>query len=219
MIRPFKESNLKWQTAMRIRSFALQLLITLIVLCLVLIFIPQFFLFIQDRKGIALNDILLNILTPENFSTVIFILIYPALIIAVFSFYKFPVLFLRFLQSYLLLTILRIISIWLVPLNAPSGYIDLTDPFIGRFAYGGYYIDKDLFFSGHVSVLVLIFLFEDKQWLRIIYMIITFVVSALLLKQHVHYSVDVIAAPIFAYFSYKLFFLANKNSFLRINID
>ncbi len=216
MISQFKESNLSWQKALRIRSFRLQLLITTIGLCAVLIFIPQFFLFIQSRNGIVINDELLNILTPQNFSTAIFVLIYSTIVVAVFSFYKFPVMLLRVLQCYLLLTFLRIISIWLVPLNAPSGYIDLVDPFIGRFAYAGNYIDKDLFFSGHVSILFLIFLFEERRWLKIIFMLSTFLVAAFLLKQHVHYSIDILAAPLFALSCYRLWKIADRNSFFRI---
>ena len=157
-----------------------------------------------------------NILTPQNFSTAIFVLIYSTIVVAVFSFYKFPVMLLRVLQCYLLLTFLRIISIWLVPLNAPSGYIDLVDPFIGRFAYAGNYIDKDLFFSGHVSILFLIFLFEERRWLKIIFMLSTFLVAAFLLKQHVHYSIDILAAPLFALSCYRLWKIADRNSFFRI---
>lgn len=205
--------NTNWVQAWSQNNFRLQFLVTLICLVIVLIFIPQFFLIIQNRNGIVLNDLLLNFLSRKDFSLLIFTFIYGSIIIALFSFLHQPIIFLRLLQTYCLLTLLRILSIWLVPLNAPSGYIELVDPIIGRIAYRGNYIDKDLFFSGHVSVLFLLFLFESNRFIKTVFLSATIFVAILLLVQHVHYTIDVIAAPIFSWFSQRiiLFLLDIKN--------
>jgi len=63
---------------------------------------------------------------------------------------------------------------------------------------------RDLFFSGHTANVSLLFFFVDIRWIKIIIAVSTFVVGFLLLKQHVHYTIDVIVAPFFAFASYKI---------------
>lgn len=202
-LKPIKITT-TWTEAWRQNNFRLQLLITLFCLIVILTIIPQFFLFIQNRNGFVINDWLLILLYPKDFSIYIFTFIYSSIIIALFSLLQQPINFLRLLQAYIFLTCLRILCILFVPLNAPSGYIDLVDPIIGQIAYGGNYIDKDLFFSGHVSVLFLLFLFESNRFLKIAFLSSTILVAILLLVQHVHYTIDVIAALIFAWFSQRI---------------
>jgi membrane-associated phospholipid phosphatase len=88
----------------------------------------------------------------------------------------------------------------------------LTDPLTGVF-YGNSVITKDLFFSGHTATLTLIFLCLKKRNDRIIACVATVVVGFLVLVQHVHYTIDVLAAPIFAYAFYRLckYFLTKNN--------
>src|SRR5665811_2116514 len=85
------------------------------------------------------------------------ILIWSSAFFMLITIIKNPSIFLTFLIAYLLLSILRALSIFLFPLEAPLGIINLIDPLTNYF-YGVPFITKDLFFSGHVSMLFLMYL-------------------------------------------------------------
>lgn len=72
-------------------------------------------------------------------------------------------------------------------------------------------MQKDLFFSGHTANIVLVGLLVDNLWLKRIMMIIAGFVGTFLIIQHVHYSIDVLAAPFFAVLAYKTsVFIVNR---------
>ena len=100
------------------------------------------------------------------------------------------------------MTILRTGSITLTALNAPKGFIELVDPVVSNIFYRHTLISKDLFFSGHTSTAFLMFLCLTKKFDKIFAFIATLIIASLLLIQHVHYSVDIFAAPVFAFISY-----------------
>lgn len=93
---------------------------------------------------------------------------------------------------------------YLVPLIPPEGIIPLRDTFLEGSFYGNKVLVKDLFFSGHTANLVLLAFMVDVKWLRYILFVCAAIVAFLLLKQHVHYTIDVIAAPFAAYGSYRV---------------
>ena len=72
---------------------------------------------------------------------------------------------------------------------------------IGSFLLNGqqYPITKDLFFSGHTSTLFLMFLITQHKKVKATLLTISIIVPILLLVQHVHYTIDILAAPVFAY--------------------
>lgn len=171
-----------------------------IALCVISGFLNQFFQTIEVRDGIDVNDILLSILPAKDCSEAIFILIWSCVALATIRFLNNPMLFIVFLWSYVVLCLTRIITITLVPLNAPPGLIPLRDP-LSNYFYGHVFITKDLFYSGHTATLFLIFLCLEKKNDKLIVLLSTGIVGLLLLVQHVHYSMDVLAAPFFAYFN------------------
>lgn len=172
----------------------------IIALCIVFGFLNPFFQTIEAREGIDVNDMLLSMLPAKDCSVAIFILIWSCVVLATLRFMYNPMLFIVFLWSYIVLCLTRIITITLVPLNTPPGLIPLRDPFSNYF-YGQVFITKDLFYSGHTATLFLIFLCLDKKYDKLIVLISTAIVGLLLLFQHVHYTMDVLAAPFFAYFN------------------
>lgn len=97
---------------------------------------------------------------------------------------------------------LRAATITLFPLAPPAGMVSLRDPFVRAF-FGGNEITHDLFFSGHVATAVLmLLLLDDKRKQRLLAPLVA-AVAVMLLVQHAHYTVDILAAPVFAGVAYR----------------
>lgn len=99
--------------------------------------------------------------------------------------------------------------IGLISLNPPAGLIPLADPITNQF-YGQRYITHDLFFSGHTTTVFLIFLCLKKKTDRIYALSASILLGILLLVQHVHYTIDVLAAPVFTYAFYRIALIITK---------
>ena len=147
----------QWATAIKNVSFRSKLVIGLILLLIVLVLLPFFFEFIEQRQGYKLNDAFLNTLPPADVSIPVFAMIWSMVLLFIIRSITNPQLFLLYLYGFLFLCICRFITLTLVPLNAPEGLIVLEDP-LSNFFYGKKdFITKDLFFSGHTASLCLFF--------------------------------------------------------------
>jgi ABC-type enterochelin transport system permease subunit len=142
-----------WSQYIRNKSFRNKLAGGLLLLVLLIAFLPYYFAFIEARKGIVLNDLVLNFIESANVSIPTFIIIWSLSLWYLFKSYKDPALMLLILWGFNILSISRIISIYLVPLEPPNNLIELIDPITNSF-YGAKFITKDLFFSGHTATLV-----------------------------------------------------------------
>jgi hypothetical protein len=192
----------KWQVAWQSFVFRKKLIAGFILLTIILSFFPFFFQMIEKRNGILLHDWLLNRLPVYNTSVAIFIIIWATSLMIIFRSVQDPKILMRFLWSYIFLCLLRILTIGIVALNPPTNLIPLADPISNTF-YGKSYVTKDLFFSGHTASIFLIFLCLQKKIDRLIVLSGAIIAGILLLIQHVHYTVDVISAPFFAYLVYR----------------
>jgi hypothetical protein len=141
-------------------------------------------------------------LPPHNESIFIFIIIWGIIALVVYRVYQKPGIYIKYIWVFILVCLARVITISLVPLSPPVGFIRLTDPITGIF-YGDSNITKDLFFSGHTSTVFLAFLCLEKKSDKIISLFATIAVASLLLIQHVHYTIDILAAPFFVYLLFK----------------
>ena len=186
-----------------------ELIITVLFLAVILFIFPNFFSIVEGRHGVTLADPILELFNPIDLTWLTFGLIYISLIIAIFSFAAKPEILLLTLQSYSLLIIFRVMVMYSAPLDAPERLILLNDPFV-QFIGSGEALTKDLFFSGHTATLFLLFLISDKKHLKIIFLMSTVLVGIAVLLQHVHYTIDVLAAPFFAYSSYKIVKIINE---------
>jgi membrane-associated phospholipid phosphatase len=101
------------------------------------------------------------------------------------------------------MVILRIAAMAATPLEAPPGMIPLHDPLVRLFGPGRL-LTKDLFFSGHTSTLFLLALAVPGPRWKAFFVLCTAAVAFCVLAQHVHYAVDVLAAPLFAYASFRI---------------
>lgn len=198
----------KWQTAWGTKDFRNKIIAGTLLLFTTLATFPFFFGTIEERNGKILNDWLLDRLPAYNMSLPIFIIIWVSTVFIFIRSYQNPDIFITFLWAYVILSITRLVVISMVPLNPPAGLIELKDPISNTF-YGLRVVTKDLFFSGHTSTAFLMYLCLKKRNDKIIMLAATFVLGLLLLIQHVHYTVDVLAAPFFTY----LIYLAAKQYF------
>ena len=190
-----------WKEAFRKRKFRVEFVITFLLLIFILRMLASFLNFVEARNGVTLSDPLLNLFEPVNLTWLTFGLIYVSLFTALYFFIKKPDLLLTALQSYILLIVFRIIAMYLLPLNPPNEMMKLSDPFVEFFGTGQL-LTKDLFFSGHTATLFLLFLLAEKKLLKSFFLTSTILVAMSVLFQHVHYSIDVFAAPFFAYCSF-----------------
>jgi membrane-associated phospholipid phosphatase len=183
------------------KNFTIEFITTIIFLVVVLISLSAFLNFIEMRDGVVLHDPLLEFFSPIDLTWLIFGLLYFSLITTIVIFSRNPALLMFAFQSYILMVIFRMSAIYSLPLNPPSGMIPLNDPVVEYFGTGQL-LTRDLFFSGHTATLFLLFLLSDKKLPKIFFLISTIVVGFSVLFQHVHYSIDVFAAPFFAYCSF-----------------
>ncbi len=200
------ESNtiaIGWAELYKNKPIKNKFIAVIIILLFTLVFLPHFFNFIEHRDGKILNDVVLNVLPAKDVSLLIFSIIWLLSILLLVKAIQNPRLFVIFVTSFMLLTLSRIISIYFVALNPPIGLIELKDP-LSNFFYGNTFITKDLFFSGHTATMFLMYLCFDNKVLKIVSLMATLLVGFLVLLQHVHYTLDVLAAPFSVYVIFKL---------------
>jgi hypothetical protein len=201
-----------WKEALQNRYFVYGLLLLGLSLLALALFMPYFFgEVIAQKKGIWLNDFILDRLTPVDWSWTIFTLSYSCAFLTIATNYKNPYVMVEGLATYNIVTWLRMVTIYLFTLEPPKGMIFLKDPFISLIVYPELFA-KDLFFSGHISSMTVFILMERNTVLRWIKIVASFIVAILILVQHVHYTLDVVAAPIFTYGVYRLVIRLQKAS-------
>ena len=194
-----------WAQAWQNNLFRTKLIAGTIMFVVLVFFLPSFFAMIEKREGIVLNDWLLHYIPAQDFSVPIFIIIWSASLLVIIRSLQQPYFFLTVLLSLVLLLLLRMATIYFIVLNPPEGLIKLRDP-LTSLTYGGtgIFITKDLFFSGHTSNLFMFYLCLEKRRDRLFVLLGTVTVAVLVLAQHVHYSMDVIAAFIITFFLVRL---------------
>jgi len=192
VVRLWKDN---WQSTDYRRKF----IAGLIIISFILISLPFFYQAIEQRNGIKFNDYLLQWLPSYDLSLFIFIIIWSMALLTFHRFKQNPKIFLTFLWGFILINLSRFVSIGLVPLNPPDGLIAIEDP-ISNYFYGPKFITKDLFFSGHTAAMFLMFLCLQKRSDKILAFIATVIIGISVLFQHVHYTIDVLMAPVITYF-------------------
>jgi len=196
MSKPDLYSGPSWRQAWQQPSFRARMIAGALIMICIAIVMPSFFDYIEKREGVALHDWVLHRIPATNVSLFISLAMWSAILLGAFRAIRQPLLLQLFLWSFILLTVTRLVSISLVALNPPLGIIPLTDPLANAF-YGRHFVSKDLFYSGHTSIVFLLFLCLDKKADKIVALVATLLVGILVMVQHIHYTVDVLFAPVF----------------------
>ena len=199
-----------WKYYLKEKRFLWGFAVSALVLIVTAAIFSKFLVFAEHREGVDFNDPILALFEPRNFSLTTFLLTYGSVVAIIAINFKRPPALVQMLQLYTLLLLARIVTIYCWPLHAPDSIIVLADPFLDTFIYQVHNL-RDLFFSGHTATVFIFALTLQSKALKSFFMVISGVIGTLLILQHVHYSVDVFAAPIFAW----LLFIVHKKLFSR----
>lgn len=190
-----------WNKFLKNKTNRINLVISLGLLSIMLFSLTNFLNYVESRQGAVLSDPILSLFSPVDLTWLTFLIIYLSLILAIFSLFNNPERLIFAIQLYSLMVIIRIIAMFLVPLDPPEKMIMLNDPFVEFFGTGQT-LTKDLFFSGHTATLFILYLVTENKILKYIFFLCTIAVAVSVILQHVHYTIDVFAAPFFTYTSY-----------------
>lgn len=195
-------------------AFAFNLLFLLITLNL----FTRFLLFNETRvSSVRLNDPLFTFFNAVNVDIIAFAFIYSSLILFLIYASFRPRLLVMAFTAYALLAWVRMFAMYVTPLDVPAGAIEFNDPLV--FLVGtGQPVMKDLFFSGHTSTLTLLTLITFNargilgngnnainessmldKYLKYFLLGSLLIVAACVILQKAHYTIDVFAAPFFAF--------------------
>ena len=193
-----------WRRAWADPGFRWRLLLTPPALVATLSALAALVKWVERRPGAVLADPVLALLAPRDVTWPIFTLIYLGILLAVSLLVRMPVRLLLGVQAYVVMALLRIVVMRATPLDPPPGMIVLEDPLVQLFGGASLPLTRDLFFSGHTSTMFLLFLAVPGRPAKAFFLACTASVAVLVLVQHVHYAVDVLAAPAFAYAAWRI---------------
>jgi hypothetical protein len=196
-----------WLDAWNHKAFRMNFLFGILLLAIAMIATSFFFNYIQDAKdGVVLNDWILQKLPAIDVSIVIVTLMMSAALLFAARGIHNPNILITFLFAMILQLIIRMITISITGFFPPPGLVVLRDP-MGSMLYQYRFITRDLFYSGHTALICLFYFCSFKKRDKLYLLFAAISVAFLLLVQHVHYTVDVLCAPLFAFVC---FWLAKK---------
>lgn len=161
----------------------------------------RFLLWNEFREGIYYEDPLFEYFTARNYSLQVTLLLYASVGFFLFYNIKKPLILSRFVWSYIFILFMRMIALLVLPLYCDPNAVKLEDPIVNTLIYPNYYVERDLFFSGHAAMVFSFYGCFKNAIIKRAYLLVGIIVSCLLVLQKVHFTIDVIAAPIFSFIS------------------
>ena len=199
----FTQTRIAWKEAWKSSNFKFHFFFTLALILGLTQFFPHFFDYLEARNGTRLNDPLLNLIPPNDVSMLVFFFLYTGVLICFMANLIHPRHLVLAFQTYAFVTMMRIVSLYFVCLEPPFGYIELGEPVLSNFfTTHGKICSKDLFFSGHFSSILSIYFSVTQKKYKYILLVFSIMVAVLVLVQHVHYTIDIVAALPFTWLCY-----------------
>ncbi|HLK39854.1 MAG TPA: hypothetical protein VKU41_24025 [Polyangiaceae bacterium] len=192
-----------WRAAWADAGLRGQLVATPVALVVTLGVLAKFLARIEDRPGVLLSDPVLSAVKPHDSTWLVFGVLYASVVVSLGVLAFHPRAAVVGIQAYVVMIWARMIVMYVTPLDPPLDAIALRDPIIEILGTGRE-LTRDLFFSGHTSTLFLLFLGVPGRRIKALLAAGTIGVAVGVLRQHVHYTVDVLCAPPFAFASLRL---------------
>ena len=183
-------------------SLTVLMVLSFLSVVLALFFSKIYLAYNETRIGWSLYDPIIELIGPIDLSTPIFLLTYGSILIGLLCSMTSPRKVIKTNLTIFCLLIYRLVCMYLVPLEPPVDIIPLQDVFLMNTTYGNELLVKDLFFSGHTASVVLLYYLVDHKSISKFFLVMSIVIGSLLIIQHVHYTIDVLVAYIFAHLAY-----------------
>lgn len=194
-----EQRHMTWSEVLADAKGRQTLFATLAGIAIALFSYTRFLRAVEARQGVSFIDPVHALVGPIDLTWPIFLVLYGGLILAIAVFASRPLDLLAAMRTYTILIVLRMACMWSLPLDPPPTMITLADPFVEMFTAGSAALTRDLFFSGHTSILVMMALIVRTRRLRIVFGVLAAVMAVAVTLQHVHYTVDVLVAPMAAW--------------------
>ena len=200
----YAKTTANWQDALHDENFRRYFLPNFIV-CFVVHYSVVYWLQLNcNRPGMIIDDPVYHFLAPMDLSLPIFFFTYTGTILFLIHMAQYPFLLHRGLLTFVVVFAVRAACIHLIPLSPAPGIIPLYDPVTDALAHESH-IMNDLFFSGHIADLTTFYFLSRSIRIKRYLLLCMGMVGTMLIWQRVHYTIDVVMAPAFAYLSYWIF--------------
>ncbi|DBA04497.1 TPA: hypothetical protein N0F65_011045 [Lagenidium giganteum] len=153
----------------------------------------------SDIEGFAmLSDPILPYMEATDLSIPLFVMAYGSIFLMLWYTFDKPNVMIELAQTNTLVILVRMVTLYLTPLEAPRGTIPLVDPIAHA---DGIIFVRDLFFSGHTATTFIAFIICRREHLRwkLFFLAMTVATACMVVLQKTHYAIDVFAAPFFVY--------------------
>jgi len=187
-----------WKTELFEHKFYILGALILLTITVIINYLTGYYVDSFNSPGV--QDLFLSLIPPMNLSILFvegYMLGLGLLIFYPFFFETKKVAYV--IYHFSILVIIRSAFLCVTHLGAPIDAVAVKFPE----AIMNIYFQNDLFFSGHVACLFLGFLiFKGK--IRYAFLTLAVLMGFTVLAMHIHYSIDVFAAPFIAYGTYKM---------------
>lgn len=171
---------------------------SILFLLLIAFIFNRFLAWNEVREGLYFDDPVFHWYKAKDYSWAIMLPLYVAITFFIYFYRHQPLKLTRLATAYALAIAFRMVTLYFLPFYADADAVKLYDPILNNFVYPNNYVARDLFFSGHAALMLLMMWTMPKGVWRRIYLVIAVIISTFLVLQKVHFSIDILAAPIFS---------------------
>jgi hypothetical protein len=194
-----------WNIALAEKNFGLRFTVNLLGCFALYMILVRILIAHRFYPGAVINDPVFIHFRSSNLSGPIFLFTYASIFSFLYYIIPKPAFFYYAVRGFLALFALRVIFIFLMPLQPSPDVISLVDPFTDKVIGFHGEVLNDLFFSGHVADCCFFVFCCHNKTIRYFLIFFALATGIMLICQKVHYTTDVLAAPFFAYGCYVLF--------------